>query len=187
VIRRFPPGTADWTLAGFAAASAAVHVVAGAVHSDAVSDTPLQQLWLFLLGALACRRFSQIEILVRGRALWWGLAAVGWNVALKHLTLGGGALHALQLVQGGLLAGFTISCAFTAPGLAARLLHRVDLSYGIYLYHFVVINCLVELSVRRVSGQLITFVVVVALAAFSRTFVERPALRRKKHAARAPA
>jgi len=77
-----------------------------------------------------------------------------------------------------------ISAAYTRR-TASRILHGHDLSYGIYIYHMLVINALVQIGLTG-SAALIPAVVavVVALAGASWIFVERPVLHLKQKPAR---
>lgn len=88
--------------------------------------------YMFLLGVLVQRNFDQIPPFVRGRALLFGVTYVAaalfvrdklnWRVS--------NAIHPLLFL---ILATFVLSCAYTAPMMAVRLLRRNDYSYGIYI------------------------------------------------------
>jgi peptidoglycan/LPS O-acetylase OafA/YrhL len=82
-----------------------------------------------------------------------------------------------------LLAGVVLSAAFTMPGLAGRSLRGHDISYGLYLWHMVVINALAQLGLVGAwrFGALAAGIAVL-LAALSWRFVERPALSLKRRA-----
>jgi peptidoglycan/LPS O-acetylase OafA/YrhL len=78
------------------------------------------------------------------------------------------------------LLGLTIvSVAYTAPTLADRVLRQNDLSYGIYLYHYVILGIVFH-SVTGPWLDRFSLVVAatVACAAISWFVVERPAKRR---------
>jgi peptidoglycan/LPS O-acetylase OafA/YrhL len=113
--------------------------------------------------------------LVRGRFLLWlplylasawvaGSARV-WHVGATYL----------------LLACTVLSAAYTLPWLARRVLRGQDISYGMYIYHMLVVNLLV---VRGWQGHGWAVAVVLAssavLASLSWRLVERPALRLKR-------
>lgn len=96
-------------------------------------------LWMFLFGALASRHLESIRGLIRGKVLIWLLLLVSvaylsdvqWPFAVKVLKV-----FTLRF----LLAGFTLSAAFSLPGLSQQLLRGQDISYGLYLYHAPVYN-----------------------------------------------
>jgi peptidoglycan/LPS O-acetylase OafA/YrhL len=69
--------------------------------------------------------------------------------------------------------------------LSHRLLKENDLSYGIYIYHLVVINVWVEHQWRGTVWHALSIAaVVVALSSASWWLLERPMLRLKKKSLR---
>lgn len=80
------------------------------------------------------------------------------------------------------LAVITFAAAFSAPTLSERLLHRTDVSYGLYIYHTPVINVLCLTGV--LAGQwaaAVALAVSLPLAYASWVLVEKPALALKHH------
>jgi peptidoglycan/LPS O-acetylase OafA/YrhL len=80
-----------------------------------------------------------------------------------------------------LLVMVVLSAAYSWPYLSERVLHRNDISYGLYIWHMPVINGLIWrggghswLSVPLALGLSLS------LACLSWFYVERPALRRKR-------
>jgi peptidoglycan/LPS O-acetylase OafA/YrhL len=92
------------------------------------------------------------------------------------------AIHAGLFIPLGLMV---ISCAYSVRRLSSRLIKGHDISYGIYIYHMVIINVFIELNW---TGSLLFmgFAVVSTLAAanLSWMLVEKPMLGLKKHALR---
>jgi peptidoglycan/LPS O-acetylase OafA/YrhL len=94
---------------------------------------------MFLFGTLASRNMELISGLIRGKVLVWLLLIVcaaypsdmDWPFLLKVLKV-----FTLRF----LLAGLTLSAAFSLPGLSQRLLRGQDVSYGLYLYHAPIFN-----------------------------------------------
>jgi peptidoglycan/LPS O-acetylase OafA/YrhL len=83
----------------------------------------------------------------------------------------------------GALAVLTFAAAFSLPGLSDSVLHRNDISYGVYLYHMPVVNLLLALGVGGAAWSLsVAMGATVSLALFSWFVVEKPALRLKRHA-----
>ena len=77
------------------------------------------------------------------------------------------ALAPLVLVQRALLAVVVVSCAYTQRSWAGRCLHGRDISYGVYLYHMLVVNLLVHLGATgRWADLALTVVVTLALGPF---------------------
>ena len=91
----------------------------------------------------------------------------------------------LILCQRVLLATAIGACAYTARESADRWLRGNDISYGVYLYHMLVVNLLVYLgALRSFAGLAIVVAGTVLLAALSWKLVEAPALRHKRRAMR---
>jgi peptidoglycan/LPS O-acetylase OafA/YrhL len=144
--------------------------------------TFLPWFYMFLVGVLAQRNFRLLHSWLGGRfllaliaycALAWLLSSVvGWNL--------GNNLNPLLF---GALALLTFSAAFSLTGLSDSVLHRNDISYGVYLYHMPVVNLLLALGLGGTSSSLaFAMAATLLLAALSWFVVEKPALRLKRHA-----
>lgn len=130
---------------------------------------------LFLAGVLLQRLQIHTKSWVAGRA---PLYVAGYLV-LYYAIPQDWALHytltttALTLVS--------ISIAYSAPTLAHRALRGNDISYGIYIFHGLVLNVIVE---EGGGGHLWWIPVVLAITAViafaSWRLVEQPVLRRKR-------
>jgi peptidoglycan/LPS O-acetylase OafA/YrhL len=83
------------------------------------------------------------------------------------------------------LAGLTISCAYTLPSAASFLRGR-DISYGLYLYHMPVIATLASAGLVQYWWLWFAAILIpVSLAALSWIVVEKPCLRLKQRFAAA--
>lgn len=200
VLRRLRGAAADLFLAVVALASYSAWwaLINRPDHEEALAlklamVTAVPHLHLFLLGVLAHRNFERLRPLLEGRALAWAAGYLGLMLALDAL-LGPGrkTSYPAGLVANVALAGLTLSVAFTQKGLSERVLRGNDLSYGLYIYHMLVVNTFVQ---HRALGQAwhaaAAIAVALALAALSWRLVESPALRlktrRPAEAAGAPA
>ena len=98
------------------------------------------------------------------------------------LTVLGNEINPLSYL---LLAALVFRLAFTRPPLSDRLLHRNDVSYGIYIYHMPVINLLVHHGFVGSSWAVVAASLATLLLAVASWFcIERPALRLKRLALR---
>ncbi|MCW2545103.1 MAG: hypothetical protein JWM40_2655 [Frankiales bacterium] len=151
---------------------------AGAAHR-ALYATALPHFWIFAIGACArlwwdgLRRFA-------GHPVPWLVAAVLWGALVTDHVAGHPLETAVQApVEMLLLAMVVFGLAYASPQVAWRMLRGVDVSYGLYLYHFVIINCLLEWQAAGSSGWAATFEVCLVsalLAGLSWLLVERRAL-----------
>ncbi len=84
------------------------------------------------------------------------------------------------------LAGLIVSLAMSAPQLSDRILRHQDVSYGLYLYHMLVINLLVGLAAPSGWASFAAAIIVsLGLAALSWTLIEKPYLTGKRGSLRA--
>lgn len=144
--------------------------------------TILPYLYMFLLGILAQCYFERIKPWVEGKFGHWLLAFVIGALAIQTLGYNVGSNHP-NILANGLMAGVILSAAYTGNSLAQRTLRGHDLSYGIYIYHMVFVNVLLELGYK---GQNLGFWYACGLtllaSALSWWLCERPALKLKPRA-----
>jgi peptidoglycan/LPS O-acetylase OafA/YrhL len=142
--------------------------------------TVLPYLYMFLIGVLMqrnlwfvrkylARNFVPILLLyvATGLALsWFGLKTQG---------------NYLNPVSATMLVLLTISAAYTKEEALNRVLGGVDISYGVYIYHMLVVNVLVQYSQLAKSVEFVIMIIsTTVLAYLSWTFVEKPALGLKR-------
>jgi len=138
-------------------------------------------LWMFLLGIAIHRHFESLTKWLEGKFLIYlviyAVLLVISEMWLPDRSIGFYALHLPTRI---VLALATISAAYSACGLAGRLLGGTDISYGVYIYHSIVINVLVELGQMRSLLSMVWVILITGLLAWlSWTFVEKPALSHK--------
>ena len=74
------------------------------------------------------------------------------------------------------------SAAYSNIRLSNILLHKNDISYGVYIYHMPVINMMIYLGYKGdISFLIISIVLTVVLSSLSWKIVEYPSLMLKKH------
>ena len=131
-------------------------------------------MFLFLTGVVLQRAHAHRSRWIAGKGLLWlGL------YLLIHFLLPGSALN--YVVGSLVMAVMTVAIAYTLPRVSRALLRGNDLSYGVYIYHGLVLNILIELGFgRRFFWLPVVMAVTTAAALLSWRFVERPFLRRKR-------
>lgn len=134
------------------------------------------QLMFFLPGALC---FYERERLQR----WgWRVGLAGALLMAVSQAFDGATVGPGAYLYPWALAALVFHAAFGLPRLG-HVTRWGDLSYGIYIFHFPLIQALVSLGVFKASpwgGVLALLVLVLALAALSWHFIEAPALRRPR-------
>lgn len=139
-------------------------------------------LYYFSVGLLYRRVFEARSSMFRGRLPVWLAAFAAWT-ALAKWGLGwevvGNTLNPVSLL---FVGGVTISAAFTKPSLSNRLLHGNDISYGIYIYHMLVLNVFVQVGFKGSMPSLACMLALtLTLGLTSWRFIERPALEFKRN------
>jgi peptidoglycan/LPS O-acetylase OafA/YrhL len=140
--------------------------------------------YLFLAGVLMQRSPAITERWIRGRAGYWFVAYCCASVllGLAGAPVTGNLVNPASALFLGIL---TVSAALTPIAGSDRWLHGNDVSYGVYIYHMVVVNALVQLGqVGRVSDVVAVAGLTGALAFISWRVVEAPALQLKTYTIR---
>jgi peptidoglycan/LPS O-acetylase OafA/YrhL len=137
---------------------------------DVLSLTPFVWGWMFGLGILAAKNFGVIQLYLKYFYLF------GFFMLLFALLDANG-----QFNTSGNRLGFAYFLCFAALILWAAfhlpaLPLRVDLSYGVYIWHAPLINLFLVIGIEDISVYLFS---VVCFALVSWFAIERPALRLK--------
>jgi peptidoglycan/LPS O-acetylase OafA/YrhL len=155
-----------------------------ALKTAALTYSPAPYFWVFLIGAAITYEWERVRSVFIGKAAYWAAlyAALCYadlkvfgNIVIDLLALGPLAIPRMVV-----LGCLVISFAYTLPQLS-RPLRGIDLSYGIYLYHMLVVFTL--RGAGYVEASWLWFVVVfapAAIAALSWFLIERPMLRLKR-------
>lgn len=139
--------------------------------------------WMFGFGMIAnLFRAQLVPLAVKSIGplfLFFLLAAI-----CAHLTPLPGILQAhgndLGVVNFLALAGLVLGFAFGFPGLSRCLIGGMDASYGLYIYHMLVLNVMLTTGHTGDGTAALTILVAFGLAGLSWSFVEHPALQAKK-------
>jgi peptidoglycan/LPS O-acetylase OafA/YrhL len=133
----------------------------------------LPHFYLFMSGVMLQRLNAHRSRWIAGKGGWWLVLYLALYYALPQAPL---ALVPMTL----LLGIVTVSMAHTVPGVALKLLRGNDISYGVYIYHGLLVNLIVEL---RLAGRIDFWLVAAGtylIGYLSWIAVERPCLRKKK-------
>lgn len=138
-------------------------------------------LYCFILGALLYYSWDKIKKFFEGKFLIWLavylVACYAFKIRPSYY------IESVSTIIANLLLGIvTISAAFTCPKLGGFLKGN-DISYGLYIYHMIVINVMVHIGA---VGKPIHFVIAaalsIALASLSWFLLEKPCLALKRKA-----
>jgi peptidoglycan/LPS O-acetylase OafA/YrhL len=136
---------------------------------------------MFLVGVLAQRNFALLAKSLRSWLLPILLPTYLGYALLLHRH-GFGMDNSVSPLVFFPLAVVVLVGAFSATALARKLLRGQDVSYGIYIYHVVVMNMFLFYHRKdRLIYTVLVLAITVAVALASWFLVERPCLKRKHH------
>lgn len=143
--------------------------------------TPFPHLYMFLVGVILQRHFERLLPYLENRCLYWLAAFAVCMCALNPWGKDELSAWPLSVALGRLLLAMTIlSFAFSWRSLSERLLHGNDVSYGVYLYHALAINTLVQIGWKGEQWNLgLVVLCTTGLAFLSWRLIEHPAVSLK--------
>jgi peptidoglycan/LPS O-acetylase OafA/YrhL len=143
----------------------------------------LPYLYNFIFGMLIYKHWNLLKELLCNKAGYWLF------IYLAYAFLGSTWLglyapsywpNTFGFISNALLSFTVISIAYTLPLTSERWLKGNDFSYGIYIYHMIVVNVLVQMGYTTNRSYLVVvFFFTLLLAIGSWFWIERPALRWK--------
>jgi peptidoglycan/LPS O-acetylase OafA/YrhL len=136
--------------------------------------------WLFILGVWLQRNFESMRWMFEGKVFYWlGLHLLFIVVAqMSGIHSGYNKTFPLFALT---VAGAAMAGAFSFRSVSDRTLAGNDISYGVYIYHMIVINALLSCDlVGRYEYLVIAIVASYVLAYLSWIIVEKPCLMLKK-------
>jgi peptidoglycan/LPS O-acetylase OafA/YrhL len=132
----------------------------------------------FFTGVIIYLYWNNLKFFFEGKALLWLIFFLGF--CFVSSTKPSYHPENFEYLANFLLSGLTISSAFTYPHFG-KILKRNDISYGVYIYHMLVINSFVELGLKgKLEYLVITIIVTTLLGILSWFLVEKKALSFKK-------
>ncbi|PJJ80295.1 acyltransferase family protein [Mucilaginibacter auburnensis] len=134
-------------------------------------------VFLFFVGNVLQRAKVYQSNLIYNKGLYW--AAI--YLAFCYIFPGSVLKDVLSKI---LLGVCTISLAYSMPKLSAKVLRGNDISYGVYIYHGLIIGVLVHLKFMTITGVMIVFAGAYVLGYLSWIAVEHPILKFKKRSIR---
>ena len=138
-------------------------------------------IYMFLIGVLSQQNFLILYHFVKGKAIQF---VVGYIILVALYT------HFLNWPTGNditpilfpFLALAILSLAYTAPYLSDRLLHKNDISYGVYIYHMPIINIMMYYGLTsKILYVFAVIIITIVIASLSWLCLESIAIRKKKH------
>jgi len=135
-------------------------------------------LYCFLSGAILYLCWPKIRNVIEGKAIYWLLVFLAFSIFTDNSP--SYFPNNIQIISNILLSILTISLAYTLPNLG-KILKGNDISYGMYIYHMLVINSLIAIGfVGQVKYLLMAITLTIILSSLSWFLIEKKALSLKK-------
>jgi peptidoglycan/LPS O-acetylase OafA/YrhL len=147
-------------------------------------ETPYEKLFrysfvphffLFLAGVILQRCNAFKYKIISGKGFIWLLSYLVFCAMVSKTPISN--------FSGRIMLAITvISLAYTLPTTAKKLLNGNDISYGVYIYHALIINVLVSLGLTRRAGYvLVVWIGAYIMGYLSWILIERRFLRKKRN------
>lgn len=136
----------------------------------------IPHFYLFLAGVIFQRLRIYQSKFIYGKALYWIVPYVAFTLFFFDRIE---AVY-FTLMQFIFLSFTLLSIAYTLPGMANKLLSRNDISYGVYMYHGLIITVVVALKLVPYFNIPILIAGAVTLAMLSWFLIEKPFIKRKE-------
>lgn len=143
-------------------------------------------LHFFFLGIFSYLLWDKIKWLFEGKFLIWITAYFLYTYIFSYLLKWYEVSYYPNII--GLIGGLILWCsmlsfAFSNTYLSKKILKENDISYGVYIYHMLVINVMCSFNFLEISPSLrvaLVFIITIILAFLSWKIIEYPFLQMKK-------
>jgi peptidoglycan/LPS O-acetylase OafA/YrhL len=149
------------------------------VYIKLLAVSILPYFYSFLTGSIIYLFWNKIKNLLENKLIFWLIIYLFFNFIFNtnpsYTPIG------FQLISNLLLSILTISFAFSFRNISVFLMGN-DISYGMYIYHMLVINSFVSIGyVGEVIYLLMAFMITLFLSILSWFLIEKKALQLKKY------
>lgn len=144
------------------------------IYEKLISVSILPYLFYFLIGLFLYKYREQFRVYIENKILIYALL---YLLVVYFDTNNFFYLVFKQLI----FSLFIFSAVFSCRSLSYQLMGNNDFTYGIYIYHMLIVNILVELGLKEEIHYLFIVLVISFLSGvFSYFLVEKPFLNMKK-------
>lgn len=137
-------------------------------------------LFLFIMGMTFYKFYHALASFLQDKFLWWLLIYGTFAGVIEFYGLTSNNI--ILLIQWVVFAFFIFAFAFSFRDLSKKFLRGNDYTYGVYIYHMLIINVFVQL---RFVGQIeyLGYLLLLSLLSgvLSWHLIEKPFLKLKKH------
>lgn len=151
----------------------------GGVSGKLFNQTFLPHFYLFFIGAYISFKVELIKKYFLNKFVMWLTIFSLFTIFLNYL--GVEVRSNWQNLISSLLLGFlAISFAYSFTGFTKRFRLKDDISYGVYIYHYIFINIFYHYGYVNSALNLLLYIIVCcSVAFFSWRFIEQPMTKLK--------
>ena len=135
----------------------------------------IPHFYLFLAGVVLQRIQVYKSTIIYNKALYWIAGYLLFCFIFSDLV----NLPVFLIIKNLLLAPCIISMAYTLPTAALKLLRTNDISYGIYIYHGLILTVMVQEKMTQFENIYLIIGLTYIVAYLSWIFIEKPLIRKK--------
>lgn len=148
------------------------------LHQKLLHVSILPYLHFFLVGMLFYKERTRIKGIIENKFMYWLLFYVLYIVIIDLLNY---ESYLFSLIRWALLSFVIFSFAFSFKFLRFKILINNDFTYGIYIYHMLIINIFVYLKINDSYIYFFTIILFSLLSGvLSWYLIEKPSLKLKK-------
>ena len=150
--------------------------------SKIIGFTPIPWFWMFCFGVFAQRFIKTVHPFIVNKVHIFLLVFIGVSFVgdIFNTPILFGIANQVGFLNWLALCLLVLSFGYSFTWLSEKLLKRNDFSYGIYIYHMPIFNCLVIVGLVGGFGLLIGLIFTALFSLLSWNFIERPFLRKRK-------
>ena len=139
-------------------------------------------LGMFCVGVLVQRNMHVLYPLVVNKAFIFLIIFIGMSFAgsFFYNPVLFGTANDVGILNYIFLCTFVLSFGYTNPSLSDKLLKRNDISYGVYIYHMPIFNCLILFNFSGLNGLYLGLLLILIFSLISWIVIEKPSLRKRK-------
>jgi len=140
----------------------------------------LPYLFIFIIGMLFYIYYEHLKRYIENKFLYWLIGFTILQLVSSHYNM---ELNIFVTIVKWIFFSFLVfSFAFSFKGVSNRILHGNDYTYGVYIYHMIIINVFVHLNLYGETRYMVYVGILSLLSGIlSWHIIEKPFLRLKKN------
>jgi len=140
----------------------------------------LPYLFIFIIGSAFYKFYKNVHSMIENKFLLWFVLFILFNIIINYYSIDNNII--MYIIKWVIFSFMIFSFAFSFKTLSKKVLKGNDFTYGIYIYHMLIINIFVHI---KLVGEIKYFFSVIILSIISGIMswylIEKPFLQLKKY------